>query len=272
MPRSEPSGRTIASQTLFRGVEIVDAVANGCKTVQSISDRTGITFSTAHRIASALVQVRYLRFEPRKGYSLGSKLVELGFLAHRQSDLTALSREQLEWLAGETLDTVHLATLDDDGVVYLDKIGGQRPIEVNSRVGGRKPICTTGVGKALILESGEETWRRHYTREAAQAPMPIPFETWLAQMREYQAGGHTFDIGENQPRIRCVAAPIRDGSGAIVAAISVTSTTDYTDDKRLANLVPVVRGVADRISKRLGGTGEADHRGAASPQTSPHRT
>jgi DNA-binding IclR family transcriptional regulator len=255
MPRSESPSRTIASQTLFRGVEIVDAVAGGCKTVQSISDRTGITFSTAHRIASALVQVRYLRFEPRKGYSLGSKLVELGFLAHRQSDLTALSREQLEWLAAETLDTVHLATLDDDSVVYLDKIGGQRPVEVNSRIGGRKPICTTGVGKALILERGEEVWRRHYEREAVDAPMPIAQQAWLAQMRQYLAGGYTFDLGENQPRIRCVAAPIRDGSGTIVAAISVTSTTDYTDDGRLADLVPVVRGVADQISKRLGGTG-----------------
>jgi DNA-binding IclR family transcriptional regulator len=169
MSSSESPSRTLASQTLFRGVEIVDAVAGGCKTVQSISERTGITFSTAHRIASALVQVRYLRFEPRKGYSLGSKLVELGFLAHRQSDLTALSREQLEWLAAETLDTVHLATLDDDSVVYLDKIGGQRPVEVNSRIGGRKPICTTGVGKALILESGEDVWRRHYEMTGLRA-------------------------------------------------------------------------------------------------------
>jgi DNA-binding IclR family transcriptional regulator len=254
MPRAESPSRTLASQTLFRGVDIVDAVASGCKTVQSISDRTGITFSTAHRIASALVQVRYLRFEPRKGYSLGSKLVELGFLAHRQSDLTALSREQLEWLAAETLDTVHLATLDGDSVVYLDKIGGQRPVEVNSRIGGRKPVCSTGVGKALILDSGEAAWRKHYEREATSEEMPVPLEQWLTRMRGYVAGGYTFDIGENQPRIRCVAAPIRDGSGTIVAAISVTSTTDYTDDDRLTKLVPVVRGVAERISKLLGGS------------------
>jgi DNA-binding IclR family transcriptional regulator len=271
MPQPESPSRTLASQTLFRGVDIVDAVADGCKTVQSISERTGITFSTAHRIASALVQVRYLRFEPRKGYSLGSKLVELGFLAHRQSDLTALSREQLEWLAAETLDTVHLATLDGDGVVYLDKIGGQRPVEVNSRIGGRKPICTTGVGKALILESGESVWQRHFAREAAEGPMPIALDTWLVQMRRYLALGHTFDIGENQPRIRCVAAPIRDGSGTIVAAISVTSTTDYTDDDRLASLVPVVRGVADQISKRLGGTGEPENRGTGSLSASMRR-
>ncbi|HEY0178571.1 MAG TPA: IclR family transcriptional regulator, partial [Dokdonella sp.] len=239
--------------TLFRGIEIVDAVAEGCKSIQTISQHTGIAFSTVHRIASALVQARYLSFEPRKGYRLGSKLVELGFLAHRQSELTVLARERLERLAATTRDTVHLATLDEDSVVYLDKIGGQRPIEVNSRIGGRKPVCTTGVGKALILDRGEAVWRAHYARESAAEKMPLPLGEWLERMREYARGGYAFDVGENQPRIRCVAAPIRDGSGKIVAAVSVTSTVDYTDDERLAELVPLIRGVASEISLQLGG-------------------
>lgn len=252
MPPSESPSRPIASQTLFRGLEIVDAVADGCKTVQAISERTGITFSTAHRLASALVQMRYLNFEPRKGYRLGSKLVELGFLAYRQSDLTTLARERLEWLAAQTLDTVHLAALDDHRVVYLDKIGGRRPIEVNSRVGGRKPVCSTGVGKALILDGGESLWQQYYEREAQSEHLPFSLQEWLAKMSQYARDGYTFDIGEDQPRIRCVAAPVRDGSGKIVAAISVTSTVDYTDDERLRALVPVVQGVARDISEQLG--------------------
>ncbi|MCL4661362.1 IclR family transcriptional regulator [Burkholderia multivorans] len=252
MSRTESPNRVIASQTLFRGLEIVDAVADGCRNVQTIAERTGMAFSTAHRIASALVQVRYLSFEPRKGYSLGSKLVELGFLAYRQSDLTVMSRERLEWLAGQTLDTVHLAALDDNSVVYLDKVGGQRPIEVNSRIGGRKPVCSTGVGKSLILDSGEAAWRVYYEREANGEPQPLLLDEWLKRMHEYASGGYTFDLGENQPRIRCVAAPIRDGSGKIVAAVSVTSTVDYTDDQRLAELVPMVKAVANQISAKLG--------------------
>lgn len=85
-PSSKPT-RTIPSQTLFRGLEIIDAVANGVTTLPAISGKTGINSSTAHRLASALVQIRYLKFEPRKGYSLGSKLIELGFLAYQQSNL-----------------------------------------------------------------------------------------------------------------------------------------------------------------------------------------
>jgi DNA-binding IclR family transcriptional regulator len=252
MPRNESPTRAIASQTLFRGLDIVDAVADGCTSVQTISDRTGMAFSTTHRLASALVQVRYLSFEPRKGYRLGSKLVELGFLAYRQSDLTMLSRDGLEWLASQTLDTVHLATLDNNSVVYLDKIGGQRPIEVNSRIGGRKPLCSTGVGKSLILDSGEAVWRQHFGREAETEKLPLSLDEWIKQMHRYAREGYTLDLGENQPRIRCVAAPIRDGSGKIVAAISVTSTVDYTDDQRLAELIPLVKSVADQISIKLG--------------------
>ena len=75
------TSKPLASQTLFRGLDVVSAVAEGCRTVRDISDKTGMTFSTTHRLASALVQIRYLHFEPRKGYRLGSRLVELGFIA-----------------------------------------------------------------------------------------------------------------------------------------------------------------------------------------------
>src|SRR5690606_15674982 len=195
-----------------------------------IAEATGLAFSTAHRLASALVQERYLHFEPRQGYRLGSKLMELGFAAYRESDLTRLARASLEQLAARTDDTVHLAVLDDEQVVYLDKIGGRRSIEVSSRIGGRKPICSTGVGKALILRQGVERWRAHFMREhpaAAEADLV----QWLAQMETYARAGYTFDIGEDAPQIRCVAAPVYAAGGDIVAAVSVSSTVDYTDEQ-----------------------------------------
>lgn len=254
MSPSSSEKRIIASQTLFRGLDIVNAVADGCKTVQEISERTGITSSTTHRLASALVQIRYLHFEPRKGYRLGSKLLELGFLAYRGSNVTSCARAQLERLAAETSDTVHLATLDGDVVVYLDKIDGQRPIQVNSRIGGRKPICSTAVGKALILDAGEAGWRAHYEREAITETFVFPFDSWMAAMAQYAQGGYTFDLEENAPRICCVAAPVRDGTGKTVAAVSVTSTIDYTDAARMNALIPVLRSAAAAISRQLGGT------------------
>lgn len=255
MPASESkSPKPLASQTLFRGLDVVSAVAEGCRTVKEISDKTGITFSTTHRLASALVQIRYLRFEPRKGYRLGSRLVELGFLAYKESTLATTARSFLEELANQTLDTVHLAALDEDhGVIYLDKIGGQRPIEVNTRIGGRKPVCCTSVGKALILDQSPEAWKTRYELEAAAGVHnSMPLNVWLAAMHEYATKGYTFDLEENIPGIRCVGAPVRDASGDIVAAISVTSTDAYSNDARMHELIPLVRKVARSISQQLG--------------------
>ncbi len=177
--------KPLASQTLFRGLDVVSAVAEGCRSVKDISDRTGIAFSTTHRLASALVQIRYLHFEPRKGYRLGSRLVELGFLAYRESAITTTARPLLEELAEQTQDTVHLAALDEDeGIIYLDKIGGKRPIEVNTRIGGRKPVCCTSVGKALILDQGRAAWTKRYEQEAAKGLAgPLSLEQWLEAWR-----------------------------------------------------------------------------------------
>ncbi len=251
------TAKPLASQTLFRGLDVVSAVADGCRTVKEISEKTGITFSTTHRLASALVQIRYLRFEPRKGYRLGSRLVELGFMAYRESAVTTTARPFLEELAAQTLDTVHLAALDEiEGIIYLDKIGGKRPIEVNTRIGGRKPVCSTSVGKALILDQGRAAWKKRYEQEAEKGLAGrLKQDEWLAAMADYAARGYTFDMDENVDGIRCVGAPVRDASGEIVASISVTSTDAYTDEARMREVIPLVQEVARKISVQLGAAG-----------------
>ena len=248
------TSKPLASQTLFRGLDVVSAVAEGCRTVRDISDKTGMTFSTTHRLASALVQIRYLHFEPRKGYRLGSRLVELGFIAYRESAVTVTARPFLEELAEKTLDTVHLAALDgDDGIIYLDKVGGKRPIEVNTRIGGRKPVCCTSVGKALILDQGRAAWKKRYEQEALKGVAGrLSEDEWLAAMARYAANGYTYDMDENIAGIRCVGAPVRDASGEIVASISVTSTDASTDEARMREVIPLVQEVARRISLELG--------------------
>lgn len=250
--------RTLASQTLFRGLDIVEAVAAGIDTVPALSAHTGITPSTTHRIASALVHAGYLRFEPRRGYRLGNKLIELGFLAYRQIDLPRLARPALERLASDTQDTVHLAVADGWEVMYLDKLPGQRAVEISSRIGGRKPICVTGVGKALLIDKTEEDWRAQLDHYRTQSPShPVDTETWLSRMHDYARLGYAFDLEDDTPQIRCVAAPVYDASQRIVAAISVSSTTKYMSRERMQELVPRVKDAAAQISRQLGWSGDA---------------
>lgn len=249
----EPKARK--SQTLLRGLDILEAVAPAPMGIPEIATATGMTYPTAHRIVSALLEHRYLRQLENRSYALGPKVVELGFVAYQQTDLAKVARPFLEEMAQKTSDTVHLARLDDGQVIYLDKLLSRRPIEISSRIGGRKPAISTGVGKALLLDESEENWHRLFQRDHHLMRVAMTEEDWLARMRGYRLGGFSYDIGEDEREIRCVSAPLRDASGRIVAAISVSSTTDYMPPERMEALVPVVTETAAAISAELGFAG-----------------
>lgn len=251
---SNASKRSLAgTQTLVRGLEVIDAIAAGTTYLDDLASAIGLTRSTTHRLASTLVERRYLEFTRGRGYTLGPKLLELGHLAAHKLDLTRVARPYLEELSAITGDAVHLGVLDGSRALYLDKIQGSRRVEVSSRIGERQPLRSTGLGKALLLDSHESQWREYYDYEARMgAGYDVPLETWLARMREYASMGYAFDLEENEDRIRCVAAPIRGVNGNIVAAVSVSSAAQYMDDLRMRGLSFQVREVAERISATLG--------------------
>ena len=255
----------LGSQTLFRGLDVIELAAEGPITLSDLADRLGLTRSTTHRLASALVGRRYLTFVPRSGYSLGPKLLELGFRVRDELDLPRVAGPQLERLALLTEDTVHLGVLDRGQVLYLDKIPGKRRINISSRVGELQPVPSTGLGKALILDHSEESWENFF-RAQTSARAPAAVQDWLTRMRVYAQAGYAFDLQENEDQIRCVAAPIRDVGGQIIAAISVSSAAQYMGDERMRALARDVVETARRISEDLGWAGKPT---AAAPAQQP---
>ena len=245
----------LGSQTLFRGLDVIELVAEGPITLGDLADRLGLTRSTTHRLASALADRRYLTFVPRSGYSLGPKLLELGFRVRDELDLPRIAGPQLERLALLTEDTVHLGVLDRGQVLYLDKIAGKRRINISSRVGELQPVSSTGLGKALILDHDEESWANFFRSENGGQRTPNALQEWLTRMRSYAQSGYAFDLEENEDQVRCVAAPIRDVAGNITAAISVSSAAQYMNDQRMQTLTKDVVETARRISEELGWTG-----------------
>lgn len=244
------------TQTLMRGLAVVNAVAGGARDLRDICARIGVTRSTTHRLASCLVAERYLRVLPGVGYLLGPRLIELGFQAREEIPLATLARKHLDELAESTGDTIHLAVRDGAEALYLEKIPGKKGLEMRSRVGHRMPLAVTGVGKALLLDAPESEWmklQRAGAPVSQHAPgVTLPLQRFIERMREYAAAGHAFDLEDNEPSIRCVAAPIRDAGRAIVAAVSVSSTVPYMPMERMRQMVPVVRQTAQAISAELG--------------------
>ncbi|WP_462380442.1 IclR family transcriptional regulator [Pseudomonas sp. Marseille-QA0892] len=245
------------AQALFRGLAVIEAVAGGARSLQRIGEAIGCTRSTTHRLVSALSQAGYLRNLDGE-YVLGARLIELGFRAQAQLPLVDLARPHLRALSNHCGDTVHLGVREHDDVFYLDKMSGGRGLEMRSRIGMRMPLALTGVGKALMLDLGESEWARLYDAGVSRRSGPglrdefTPWADYLSQMKRYAQGGYSLDLEENELGIRCVAAPIRDASGAIVAALSVASAITYMPEPRLEELRPAVIETAGVISRELG--------------------
>jgi DNA-binding IclR family transcriptional regulator len=264
---SEGKARTpTGSQTLLRGLDVIDAVIEGPITLANLAARLGLNRSTAHRLASALIDRRYLTFVPRVGYQVGPKLLALGYLAQQQTDIVQISRPHLEALAAATEDTVHLGVLDGERALYLAKIPGRRRIEISSRVGERHPLTSTGLGKALLLDDDVAHWRHLFEQDQASGSPKANYDIWLKRMQDYVRVGRSFDLEENEDLIRCVAAPVRDASGRIVAALSVSSAAQYMSDERMDALSGDVLAIAATISGELGWSPElARHAGLRKP-------
>jgi DNA-binding IclR family transcriptional regulator len=249
---------TAGTQTLLRGLALLECVAAGISDVKGIAAHLGTPRSTTHRMLGSLVQQQYLHHVPYKGYLLGPKLIALGIRALEQRPLVALARPHIELLANHTGDTVHLGVPEGLEVFYLDKISGTRGMEMRSRVGNRMPLASTGVGKALLLGVPREQWRglydhaMRYRRTQGGGGPAIEWSEYALQMDGYLRQRWVLDLEENELGIRCVGAPIYDLTGKVVAAISIASAVPYMSEERMLRLGPLVRDTADAISKDLG--------------------
>jgi DNA-binding IclR family transcriptional regulator len=192
------SDHTTPSAVLERVGLVLDAFDGaGRLTLAQIVRRTGLPRSSAHRMLERLVSMRWLHREGRD-YTLGLRLMELGSLAVHQDRLHTTALPHLQELHRVTGFVVHLAVLDGDDLVYLEKLGGRLATVVPTRIGGRRRADTTALGKSLLAYSG------------------TPGDTYN-HIREH---GIAYEREESLPGFGCIAVPIGP-IGSAVAAVSV---------------------------------------------------
>lgn len=226
-----------ASQTLTRALDILDAARSGPIVLTELERQLGLSRSTVHRLASALVERRLLTHDARKGYRLGPKLVGLGFQARESTSLVSVAQPVLDALSQSMDDATNLGVRDEDQIVYVARSPSRRRVAVRHQVGDRNLIATTALGRALLLDAPEETWRVYFPHEDQKAAAGVGFARHL---------------DEEGDCICCVAAPIRDASGAIIAALSLSSIPQYMGEGRMEVAAGRVVEAADAISRRLG--------------------
>jgi DNA-binding IclR family transcriptional regulator len=213
--------------------------------------------STVHRLLSDLVERRVLRRDGRR-YRLGLRLLQLGEQVRRQLRLPMLADEPMRKLASDTQETVHLGILDESQVVYVAKMTGLRGLQMASHVGLHSPAQTTAMGKVLLASLPQEDWARRFLDLEPTTPNTITDrDAFVRELTDVRAQGFAFDREENEVGIRCVAAPVIDARGDVVAAVSLSGASLFVTEERQRSLVPAVIACARSISVELGAPLEA---------------
>jgi DNA-binding IclR family transcriptional regulator len=257
--QSKPNNLVQTIERVSLILEMVGQAPHGMS-IRDLSSGLNLPKGTIHRILSSLSYFGYIRQDPEtKLYFLGLKLMDLNAQLGNQLDFRKVAEPILRDLAEKTKQTVHLVILDRDEVVYVDKIETQQPaggLRMASRMGSRNPIHSSAVGKILLSHFPEEAWEDFLRnkglprRTANTITDPESFRDHLKTVRRQ---GYAVDDEENEQGIRCVGAPIFDGRGRPVAAISVSGSVFQVTKKAVHDLMKgEVMAAAAEISRRLG--------------------
>jgi DNA-binding IclR family transcriptional regulator len=246
-------------QALQRGMKVLDTLldARTPLKLEEICALTRLPKSTAFRIIVNLLQGQYL-IETGEGYWLGLKMLRFGALVEEKLDLKQQARSFLAELRDQVKETVHLGVLNNEmQVVYLDKLSTQHAVGLMiSRIGLTAPMHCTALGKAMAAFRPEEDicqWVRTYGLRSCTDTTITEQDTFLQELREIRTRGYAVDNAEYELGVRCIAAPIRDRTGEVVAAVSVSGPDSrmpvhLIDSPMAAQLVETT----SRISQALG--------------------
>lgn len=250
-------------QSVDRAITLLDTLtrARGGMTLGDLSQVAELPKSTTHRLLQTLIKHELVKQDPETNeYVPGLKLFEMAYRVLNRMEVRTQALPVVERLNRETNLTVHLAILDDGEVVYIDKREADRPIRMYSAVGKRSPAHCTGLGKVLLAHLPEDELRRVVEKKGLRRYTANTVTTWdelVAHLATVRARGYALDNGEHEEMIRCVAAPVRDHSGKVVAAISLTGAVNHMDLEHAEALSALVVRSAEEISRRIGYVGPA---------------
>jgi IclR family transcriptional regulator, KDG regulon repressor len=245
-------------QVIDRAAQILDCFGFDHQelSVSEIGAKTALHRSTAHRILMTLEYNDLIQQNPDTGkYRLGIKLFSLGHQAVSHLDLREICRLFLTRIMNETKETVHLAVLDDNQVLYLDKVEGPHALRMPSRVGRHIPTYCTSLGKAMLSCLDEQDVKRILGKQAFTAYTANTIkniEQLLVDVRAVRKRGYAVDNEEIEIGLRCVGAPIKDYTGAMVGAISVAAPSARLSSQKISAVGRLVVATAEEISEKLG--------------------
>lgn len=249
-------------QSLERALTILNKLSEYPDGLQiaRLSEYVGLTKSTTHRLLATLLNMNYVEKNPETDkYKLGLQVLFLSRNILNNSDIVNTAKPYLEKLSKEVNETVHLCIQDHENVVYIDKIECNQMIRMYSRIGSRAPMYRTAVGKVLFSGMDQDKLEDMVSKIEFIPTTPTTItskEKFLQEVEQVRNQGYALDNAENQEGLQCVAAPIYDHKGKIVASFSISGPDNrVTMDLINNSLIDKMKDYSLQISRNLGYTG-----------------
>ncbi len=256
--KPSPKRKLYRVQSVDRALDLMECFdfQNREFSLAAMAQLSRLNKTTVLRLASNLVNRGYLKFDQTSGsYSLGMKLFELGSIVFSSFSLRKAAAPHMTELQQKTSATVLLGTLMDDQLVYMDKREGHGVVRIASEIGWRRAPHHGMLGMILMawLPADQQAGLlQKYPLRPVTSRTITELQTFRRRLAEIAAAGHVVERGEAVEGVLGVAAPIRDYTQNVVAAIGIALLEAQHDETSILRATEAVRSAAHRISAELG--------------------
>ncbi|MFC5701606.1 IclR family transcriptional regulator [Cohnella faecalis] len=249
--------RQYSVPALAKGMSIMEMLASSRDTlgITDIYDRTGLPKSSIFTILSELEHLGYVAKTEDGKYQLTLKLYNVGMERLSKLDIRQAARPEMEWMAENLKFTVHLAILEDDKALYIDKVNGPGFVQFSTQIGQTQLLHNSGVGKALAAYMADDQLlqaiAKHGMPKTAAHTMTSleEFKPFLVGVRET---GYAIEDEEGEAGIRCIAAPIFNHTGKVAGALGITALSSELPSRAFGECGELLRAKALAVSNKLG--------------------
>lgn len=228
-------------------------------TLTELSNLCDITKSSMLRILASLEAEGFVKYdESSRKYKLGITIFNLGNTAFEFLDVKKIAAPVLKRAASESQLLIHLAVIEDDQILVIDKVWPQDHsdmIALVSYIGGSVPVHCTGVGKVLAAYAPD------HVREALIEKSDFKIYTertisnevdFLEELKRVRERGMAFNDGEHEPYLRCITRPIYDSERKVIAAVSLSGLKDVITDEKFEYYNKLSQKTAYEVSREFG--------------------
>ncbi|WBL81138.1 IclR family transcriptional regulator [Bradyrhizobium xenonodulans] len=246
-------------QSVDRALSILETLSEDDEgyRLSDLAVRTGLSASTVHRLLATLESRRFVQFDRAESkWHVGVRSFTVGASFARRRNFSTQAIPYLRKLRDLTRETANLAVVDDEFIIVLTRMESREIMRSLTQVGGRVPMVTSGVGKAVLATYSDEdvgaVIRHHGMPRLTEKSIVRPSDLFK-ELERIRKQGYALDDEEASMGLRCVAAVVYNDCAEPLAAISVSGMTSRLTDQRLPEIGQIVRDVAAELTAALGG-------------------